>query len=498
MVTVKDALRAVRARWWLPVIGILVGLAVAGAVLWQTTPLYASSTQLFIGAAGSPDSGATGSTATADAYAAGLFSQQRVESYVELLESERLAQEVVDDLGLDLSPAEVASRVHAAVVPETVVLDVTVLDPSPQRARDIAEAVGRRFAQEASALETPRGAVDSAVQVTTVESATLEADPVSPDVPRDLALGAGLGLLAGLLLALLPARLDRSVRTPADVRDATGRGVLATLVEDPQLSGGLPRTALDAGSVNAPAVRAVRAHLRLGYGATPPRVVVVTSAVPGEGASSLALSLSLSLAQSGTRVVLVDADPHGPGVTRDLGLSGRPGLTDVLAGAATLGQALQPREDGALTVLPAGSASVDPGTPGVAVGLRTVLGTLRTGVDVVVVDAPSLSPVPDATVLAPVADGFLLVTRFGHTSREQLTAAAATLADDGAELLGVVLNRVPGKAAHSLGLRLPYPADRHRAQAETASADLRPAARGGSRVTTPVKTATPVVKPELS
>jgi receptor protein-tyrosine kinase len=122
-VELRDVLHAVRSGWWLLVGGVLAGIAVAGLLSWLATPLYSSSTRLFVSVAGSTD--------TSAAYQGNLFSQQRVTSYAQLLTGEQLSSRVVEDLGPDLTPAQVAGKVTATPLPDTVILEVTVTDTSP-------------------------------------------------------------------------------------------------------------------------------------------------------------------------------------------------------------------------------------------------------------------------------------------------------------------------------------------------------------------------------
>lgn len=198
-----------RSGWWLLLGGLLVGLAAAGLLSWLATPLYSSSTQLFVSVAGSTD--------TSAAYQGNLFTQQRVTSYAQLLTGEALAAEVVDDLDLELTPAAVAGKVNASVLPETVILDVTVTDTDPARARAIAASLAEQFTERVLELE----ADVSALKVSIVEPADINSDPVSPDITRNLALGGVLGLLIGLGLALLRSRLDNTVKTGDDVQALT-------------------------------------------------------------------------------------------------------------------------------------------------------------------------------------------------------------------------------------------------------------------------------------
>ncbi|MBA3294044.1 MAG: hypothetical protein H0T40_10005 [Geodermatophilaceae bacterium] len=144
----QEYLRAIRAHWVLALSIFLLALATAGVITWQTTPLYAASTRLFVSTPGSDDSAA--------AYQGNLFSQQRVTSYAELIEGDRLASRVVDALDIDITPDSLSSAITASVVPETVILQATITDPSPERAQLIADAVGVEFAAFVTELERLR------------------------------------------------------------------------------------------------------------------------------------------------------------------------------------------------------------------------------------------------------------------------------------------------------------------------------------------------------
>jgi receptor protein-tyrosine kinase len=402
-----------------------------------------------------------GSTDTSAAYQGNLFSQQRVTSYAQLLTGEQLSSRVVEDLELDLTPAQVAGKVTATPLPDTVILEVAVTDTSAERARDIAASLGREFTDQVTALETPDGAEASTVKVTTVQPAELEPTPVSPDVVRNLALGAVLGLLVGLGLALLRSRLDNTVKTADDVTDLTGSGLIGRVPEDPRLDEEHVVTALDEHSVTAEAFRAIRTNLQFLNVDAPPKVIVVSSSLPGEGKSTLAVNLATALAQSGSRVMLVEADLRRPRVTRYLGLVGGAGLSNVLAGTADLHEVEQPWGDGKLTVLAAGPMPPNPSEILGSAQMRSLLQALRETQDHVIIDAPPLLPVTDSAVLSVLADGCLITTRFGRTRQEQLVEAAATLSRIDAKLLGVVLNRVPQTAAvaRSFGYGYDYRAD---------------------------------------
>ncbi len=490
--TLTNALRAVRSQWWLLVAAVLVGLSAAAAVSWTAERVYESTTRLFVGATGSPGS--------VDAYSGGLFAEQRVQSYVRVVEGDRVARRVIDELGLDLTPGEFAGKVAVQPVQETVILEVTVSDGSPERAQAIAASVGRHAIEQLTALETTPGAVDPAIRVTTLDGATAPREPVSPDVVRNLALGVALGLLAGLLAVLLPARFGRRVTSREDVHDRTGATVLATFVDARRDRADGPATELFADPAGQEAVRAIRSHVLRGSGETPPRIVVVTGAVRGAGASSVAVGLALGLAGAGTRTLLVDADVRRPRIARYLGLSAGSGLTDVLSGRSTFEDAVRSWGDGPLSVLTAGSVPMDPGAVYDSPALRVLLDRLRDTQDVVIIDAPALGPVPGAAVLAGWADGCILVARYGATRHEHLAGAAAVLAREKAHLLGVVLNRVPVRIARARGFLHPYPPDAGRGGQPGAPSRRTGAGDPGEdqdrSPTAPAVAVTPAARPE--
>jgi receptor protein-tyrosine kinase len=379
-----------------------------------------------------------------------------VASYAELVTGVQMAAQVVEELDLDLAPEELAAMVSATAVPETVILSVTVTDTSARRAQDIAASLGRQFADTVTQLETPAGAGPSTVNVTTVQPAALNERPVSPDALRNVALGAVLGILAGITLALVRRRMDNTVKTSEDIAALTGVGVIGTVLEDPQVGEDHVVTERDRHSIAAEAYRSIRTNLQFLNVDNPPRVIVVSSAIPGEGKSTLAVNLATVVAQSGSRVMLIEADLRRPRVTRYMGLISGAGLTNVLGGTAMLHEVAQPWGDGRLDVLAAGPM---PPNPSEMLGSRqmvALLDELRERYDYVLIDAPPLLAVTDAAVLTAISDGCVLTSRYGTTRRGELQEAANSLDRIDATLLGVILNRVPQSAGAARGYGYAY------------------------------------------
>lgn len=452
--SLQDYLHALRARWILAVVAVLLALGAAGFITYQTTPLYASSIQLFVSTPGTSDA--------ATAYQGDLFSQQRVTSYAELMAGEELAGRIVNSLDLDVPPSSVAGSITASVVPETVILQATVLDPSPDRAQEIAEAVGRQFPLLVADLETPPGQEVPTVKVTVVEAADLPGAPVSPSIPTNLALATVLGLLAGIGLIILLELLDNTVKRVADIEEIADTAVIGGVVFDSDIAKKPLVRQLRGQSRTAEAFRQIRTNLQFLSVDDPPRVLVVTSSTPGEGKTTTAISLAIVLSQSGQRVALVEGDLRRPRVTKYLNLVGGVGLTNVLAVSAPVEDVLQQVGNGRLHVLAAGPTPPNPSELLGSSHMRHLIKQLRDGYDYVVIDSSPLLPVTDGAVLAALSDGVLLVARHGATKREQLRQSSQMLRSVDARLLGVVLNMVPPKSAtaDSYGYGYGYAADK--------------------------------------
>ena len=260
--------------------------------------------------------------------------------------------------------------------------------------------------------------------------------------------GALPWLLAGIALAITRDMLDNTVKDAADVEEVTGVGVAGDIPLDKNLRK-RAATAFDGrNSATTEAFRKLQTNLQFLNVDNPPRVIVLTSSLSGEGKSTTAINVALALAETDHNVVLVDGDLRCPKLHTYLGLVGTVGFSTVLSGGTTLREALQPTRYPGLTVLTSGPI---PPTPNALLGsqsARKVLAQLRADFDYVIVDSAPLLAVTDAAVLAASSDGVLLLTRYGKTKREQLMHSVAGLRNVGAQLLGVCFTMMPPRAGY--------------------------------------------------
>jgi receptor protein-tyrosine kinase len=436
-VKLREVLAALRSSWWLPLLGLLVGGAAAAGSSSLSTPLYSTETQLFV-------SGTT-STSTSEAFQGSQFSRERVTSYAQLLGGEELADRVVEQLGLSMSGDELAGKITAELVTDTVLINVTVTDTSPERAQRIAEAIGTEFTSLVQDLETPDGGGNSPVKVTVTDSPELPTAPSSPNTRRNVVLGALFGLLIGGLAAVARAKMDRSVKDPESAASLAGAPVIGTVIRDDALAS---RHVIDRDRPTRAAedYRQLRTNLQFLNVDEPPKVIMVSSAMPSEGKTTVTINLALALAEAGRKVTIVDADLRRPRVSNYLGVVGGVGLTNILSGSASVIDVLQPYGDTGVSVIGSGPTPPNPSELLASKHMVALVEQLRDAGDYVLIDAPPLLPVADATGLAVIADGVLVSVRYGTSRQDQLQQAATTLRRVGARTLGLILNIVPPKA----------------------------------------------------
>ncbi len=469
----RDYLRIGRAHW-LGIVAILV-LSIGFGFVWslvQPRVYTADANGIVVAATDSQDrsSGMVGNS----------FSLSRVKSYVELGGWRSVAEHVIDELGLVDTPEALVRRVTVTNPIDTVVLEVKATGSTPEDARDLATAWVRGMQAEIERIETPADGGEPQMRLDAGDSARLPSAPTSPNTRLALAIGALIGLAAGAAYAFLRYTLDRRVRSPEAVERETGLTVIGTIPDEKSFSpeerlipfSGSGRSSgkkgVDLHAVSE-AMRELRTNIQYLDVDNPPRAFVVTSALPGEGKSTTAANLAITLSASGQRVVLIDGDLRHPMVAKVFGLPGEVGLTDVLAGRASIKDVTQPvGPNRNLLVVAAGKI---PPNPSELLGSKRMHDLVEdlSKVAFVIIDAPPLIPVTDAAVLSHNTDGAILVTTVGKTTIDALQKAQSNLDRAGGRALGVVLNRVPRKGAGSAYYGYQYTGDYYRSSDETAA-----------------------------
>jgi capsular exopolysaccharide synthesis family protein len=281
-----------------------------------------------------------------------------------------------------------------------------------------------------------------------ISQATLPKAPSFPN--KTMFLGAAVpgGLVLGLLLAMLSESLGKGFRTQEQVERILSLPVLAAL---PEVSGSSRRRRAADRVISKPMssfAEAVRGlQLGLVLNGKPPKVVVVTSSVPSEGKTTVAMSLARLAARSLPRVVLIDADLRQPSVVKSMNIAHpKFGLTEALTGTPVEDCLFKDPLSDAL-VLPARRLS-NPSDVLASARLAGVIEKLSASCDLLVIDSPPLLATNDARILAQFADAVLFVVRWERTSREAAQHALRSLTDAMAPVAGVVFSRADWEQFH--------------------------------------------------
>ena len=425
-----------RRNWLVLVVSLLLGIAAGAGISYMQPELYSATSRGWVVAGGSDNINS--------AVVGAEFAGDRAEVYLPLVQSRAVAAQVAEEVGIN-SLGSVAGSLEGSIV-NSVIFQITARASSPELARDMADAAIRATSLEANRLETMTVSGNSTgqtvIRIVPVEQAVTPRTPISPDWTRNLALGAGVGLLLGFGLVVLRHSLDRRVRESSQVQAITGTSALGVVPISKDLAANTS-LARDMGAA-AEAMRQMRTNLRFVSVDQPPRSIVITSANAGEGKSTIAIHLASMLAASGQPTLLIDADLRRPRLAQHFDVDGTVGLTQVIAGAVDLADVLIPTTQDNLDLLPAGRI---PPNPSEIVGsgrMQTLLQTLSKTY-FVVIDAPPLLPVTDAGLLTLAADGAVLVIRTGRTRTEQIALCAENLDKVGGRMIGFVMNLVPRK-----------------------------------------------------
>ncbi len=437
--------------------------------------------------------------------------ERAMQTQVQLMQIRPILESTIKTLNLQTTPESLLRSVTVATVGQTNLVKITVTFSDPAKAAliantiaeeyvdsaqaaqraslaDAADEVQKRLDQaEADILELGRkisasGRTDelaASLQIATgtyttlaekleqlrinerlesgpgrvVSMAVVDVDAVSPKPVRNAVLGLAVGLVFGLGMAFLYEYLDNTVKSTEETERIFGAPVLGTVPMD-VIDKGKKRSLTiveSPGSATAEAYRVLRNSLDFINFQHDLKSILVTSAAPGEGKSTVAANLAAALAQAGKKVVLVSVDFRRPTTEQFFNVNNMIGLSDVLVGTHSLKAALQRPGDERLLVLTSGKMPPNPSELLGSAKMEEVVKSLEEWGDWVIIDTPPLLAVADAAAVARWADGVLLVTQAGVSTREASKKAMELLEKVGAKITGVVIWGLDEAKAGSAG-----------------------------------------------
>lgn len=329
-----------------------------------------------------------------------------------------------------------------------------------QRERDNTSKLYGTLLERTAQTDLTRALQTSFVRI--VDYSLIPRLPVSPRVAMNLGLGALFGLLMGIGFAFILEQMDRTIRTVEDA-EALGVTVLGIMpkIDEGNTGGGYvygrrrrvanspeqltnrdlvvhthPKSSV------AESCRTIRTNLTFMSADRPRRTLVITSANPREGKTTVTMSVAISLAQSGKRVLLVDTDLRKPRLHRALGKTLGKGVTTVLVGELSAKEAIQETEIPGLSFMASGPIPPNPSELLHTSQFKQLLTDLSKMFDQVIFDSPPLAAVTDAAIIAPQVDSAILIVHSERTSRDALRTALRQLRDVGCQPTGAILNEV--------------------------------------------------------
>ena len=427
-----------RRWWWLLVVSAAIGGGVAFGLGSRTTPSYSAAATLFV----QPQTAATAAAAPTTLTAAQITtSEQLATTFAELVTVRPVLEDAIELGNFDLSVRVLERRVTVIDIQGTSLLRVLATAPNPNEARDIANVVAQAFI-DSDVAEFARGTAT----VKIVEPAIAPIGSLSERSTLNIVLGAMLAAMAAAALVLVLESLNTTIRGADDVSELTGLPTLGHLQRFNTGRSGDRRleVVLRPNSGVSEEYRAIRTNLtaKLNLADETP-LLVIASPARGDGKTTTAANLAVVFGLAGRRVALVDTDLREPSLHSVFQLDNSIGLTTLLTSdVAEADSVIQSSVRLNVSVLTSGPPTSNPSELLGSRRMQEVLDTLRQSFDVVLFDSPPALSVTDASVLAAMTDGTLLVIRPEQTRRRELLAALENLTQSGRPALGVILNQV--------------------------------------------------------
>lgn len=449
----RHYLEVLRRRKWIVLLVTGAAIAAAAALSFLQDPVYRASTKIVVGQGNSLFQPGEANAVTPFTATMG-----------DLVRSKIVMETVIEDLGLQGETSEsLLENLSVTINPETAVIRVAVDDHDPDRAVSIAQQIATVFSRLVADRfgNTGPAVAGQPVQLpltaTIFDPARAEPDAVEPKPVRNIGAAAFLGLALGLLGAFLREHFDRRLRTREAVEQSFGVPVIGQIPFVRGKKGARPNVRDGENRDAAEAFRALRANLQYLAVQSPLRTLLVTSAAPEQGKTTVTAHLAVAIGRSGATTVAVDADLRRPQLVEALGArASGPGLTGALVGAGALEDSLldvdlpggEGSAEGHVAFLPSGPLPPNPSELVSSVQMKQLLERLTELYDYVLIDSPPMLLVADALELARLVDGVVLVVRANRASRDEAREIRALTQRLGIHLLGVVLTDVEPLGAY--------------------------------------------------
>lgn len=291
--------------------------------------------------------------------------------------------------------------------------------------------------------------LNSTSNIVQIEPAKPQNSPIRPQTTRDATLGCAVGLLLAGLVIFLIEYLDDTLKTAEQISRVMGLPVIG-YIADMNHKKDTPYVLENPRSPVSESFRTLRTNLEFAGVDKPLHTLLVVSANPSEGKTTVAANLAISFTQGGKYVLLIDADLRRPRIHKFFDLPNRIGLSDIFRESIPLSFIVNKWKDTKLSIITSGGIPPNPADLISSKKMESVLEAGKNAADIVIVDAPPFL-VADASILASYMDGVLLVIRPGKTPVDAAMTTLEQMNRAGANIVGVVMNRIPRNRSYYYG-----------------------------------------------
>lgn len=437
-------IKVLRNRWISFSLPVAAAVLVAVVVTLLSPTKYTAQTTIYV------STQTAGNNPTA-AYQGSLLSEQRVKSYAELVTQDRVISQASTRVP-GSTPADIASSVAASTPPDTVLLQVSATTRDAQTSASYANAVAESFTTSVADVERSYDLGSPPVVVARVfQPALTPTSPSEPSPGLNILLGLIVGLILGFACALTRERLDTFVRSTSSLAESTKLPIIGEIGNFTPSGDSRLFYYAAPHSPAAEGVRRVRTNIQFLDVDEPLTSILITSSLPGEGKTSFACNLAAAEADAGRKVVLVEADLRKPTMSEVLQFDTDLGVTSVLSGSASVNDVRVRPNNCRFDVIPCGMLPPNPTELCGSSQMARLLSGLRSTYDLVIVDSPPVVPVTDASALAAICDGTIVICRYGLTRTQDVDACLSALRSINAHLVGAILNSVPYNRSRDYG-----------------------------------------------
>jgi capsular exopolysaccharide synthesis family protein len=278
------------------------------------------------------------------------------------------------------------------------------------------------------------------IQVSVLEKAEVPSRPVTPDKPKSILFGLFLALFAGAGAAFFVEYLDQTVKSPEELERKTGLPVLGLIPLFKEKGKNIEEILVkDPSSYLSESYKGLRTSVLLSSVDSPPKSILVTSMIPGEGKTTTAINLAVATAQSGYKVLLVDCDLRKPQIHKQFGVKNMKGLSTFLAGVSN-DDIISDTPVPNLSVMAPGPVPPNPSELISSRKMERLLERMKEKYDIIIFDSPPLLTVADSMVISRYLDVTLVITRAGKTNYEMVRRGLKMLKEIKTPILGAVIN----------------------------------------------------------